>query len=212
MDTAAFAGEGRESPVLSALEPIAGGEPLRRVCGGAVPAALCGETGAPELGAGIVLSGAADRVFRKNRFGEGIAWRANGALRAIVRRDTDFGASSNAGPLPNLDFTPGATTTVAMSEICSMNHDEAVRPLPSTMQQTVFQEYGMRQPAAANYEIDFLISPGLGGAEDLRNLWPEPCYNTLWNSFVKDQLEDYLHQSVCGGRISLAAAKQDIDR
>ena|SRR5271167_4277602 len=91
-----------------------------------------------------------------------------------------------------------------------MNHDDVVRPVPRVLQETVFQEYGMQKPPAANYEIDFLISPGLGGAEDLRNLWPEPRYNTVWNSFVKDQLEEYLHQSVCGGKLSLATVQQDI--
>ena len=112
--------------------------------------------------------------------------------------------------LPNPNFTPGATTAVAMSDICSMNHDDVVHPVPSSLQQAVFREYGMREAPAANYEIDLLISPGLGGTEDLRNLWPEPRYNTVWNSFVKDQLEDYLHQSVCGGKLSLATAQQDI--
>src|SRR2546425_11489889 len=52
VDTAGLAGERRESSVLSALEPTAGGMPLRRVRGGAVPAVLCGEAGASQLGAG----------------------------------------------------------------------------------------------------------------------------------------------------------------
>src|SRR5216683_2529090 len=71
VDTAGLAGERRESSVLSALEPTAGGMPLRRVRGGAVPAVLCGEAGASQLGAGGVLPAAADRVFRRDRFG---AW------------------------------------------------------------------------------------------------------------------------------------------
>jgi hypothetical protein len=120
------------------------------------------------------------------------------------------GVSFYAPPLPNPHLTPGATTAAAISDICLMNHDDVVRPVQSTLQQAVLQEYGMRGATASNYEIDFLISPGLGGAEDLRNLWPEPRYNTVWNSLVKDQLEDYLHQSVCGGRIGLAAAQQEI--
>src|SRR2546427_9787066 len=71
VDSAGLAGERRESSVLSALEPTAGGMPLRRVRGGAVPAVLCGEAGASQLGAGGVLPAAADRVFRRDRFG---AW------------------------------------------------------------------------------------------------------------------------------------------
>jgi hypothetical protein len=118
--------------------------------------------------------------------------------------------TSDAAPLPDPHLTPGATTAVTISDICSMNHDVVVRQVASVLQQGVFREYGMRNSPATNYEIDFLISPGLGGAEELRNLWPEPRFHTVWNSFVKDQLEDYLHQSVCSGRITLAAAQQDI--
>src|SRR5438105_11036279 len=71
VDSAGLAGERGESSVLSAIEPTAGGMPLRRVRGGAVPAVLCGEAGASQLGAGGVLPAAADRVFRRDRFG---AW------------------------------------------------------------------------------------------------------------------------------------------
>ncbi len=128
--------------------------------------------------------------------------------RQIVRPEST--AFAYAISLPNPSLTPGATTPVPMRDLCSMSHDDVVRAVPSTLQQTVLQEYGMRGASAANYEIDFLISPGLGGAQDLRNLWPEPRFNTVWSSFVKDQLEDYLHQSVCGGKLSLATAQQAI--
>ena len=134
-------------------------------------------------------------------------------VRLIYRqslRPDESGAVAYAESLPNPDFTPGVTTAAAVSDICSMNHDDVVRLVPGTLQQKVFQEYGMREAPAASYEVDFLISPGLGGAEDLRNLWPEPRYNTMWSSFVKDQLEDYLHQSVCDGKLRLATAQQDI--
>ncbi len=131
----------------------------------------------------------------------------------VLHRQTvglDSTVFANAKSLPDPSLTPGVTTRVPLRDLCSMSHDDVVRAVSRTLQQTVLQEYGMRGASAANYEIDFLISPGLGGAEDLRNLWPEPRFNTVWNSFVKDQLEDYLHQSVCGGKLSLATAQQDI--
>src|SRR2546422_2059066 len=68
VDTAGLAGERRESSVLSALEPTAGGMPLRRVRGGAVPAGFFGGEGGAPLGAGGVLSGAACWGFWKGRF------------------------------------------------------------------------------------------------------------------------------------------------
>src|ERR1039458_2402255 len=62
---------GCESSFLSALEPIAGGEPLRRVRGRAVPAVLCGEAGTAEPRARDVFPAAADRLLRGDRLG---AW------------------------------------------------------------------------------------------------------------------------------------------
>jgi hypothetical protein len=114
------------------------------------------------------------------------------------------------GLLPNRSLTPGATRPVSIADLCSTNHDEVVRSVSDTLQQRVFQEYGIRDRHLEKYEVDYLITPGLGGADDLKNLWPEPRYNTRWNSFVKDQLEDYLHQSVCGGKLSLETAQRDV--
>jgi hypothetical protein len=122
----------------------------------------------------------------------------------------DSQTRADAMLLPDRSLTPGATRAVSMGDICSMDHDEVVRPVPEVLQKKVFQEYGLRNVRAENYEVDYLISPGLGGADDIRNLWPEPRYNTTWNSFVKDQLEDYLHESVCRGKISLASAQKDV--
>ncbi|MGC2835369.1 MAG: hypothetical protein WA238_14805, partial [Methylocella sp.] len=119
-------------------------------------------------------------------------------------------APENAGMLPNPSLTPGATTTVAIGSICSMSDDEVVAPASSGLQQKVFKEYGIAGAPTANYEIDYLITPGLGGSGDIRNLWPEPRYYTAWNSFVKDQLEEYLHRAVCGGRVSLPVAQREI--
>jgi Putative zinc-finger len=119
-------------------------------------------------------------------------------------------AQANALLLPNRNLTPGATRTVSIGDICSMDHDQVVLPVPEVLQEKVFEEYGLRNARIENYEVDYLISPGLGGTDDIRNLWPEPRYNTTWNSFVKDQLEDYLHASVCRGKISLANAQKDV--
>jgi len=44
------------------------------------------------------------------------------------------------------------------------------------------------RPRPDAYEVDYLITPELGGATDIRNLWPYG--DTVWNAHVKDQLED----------------------
>lgn len=117
---------------------------------------------------------------------------------------------SFVGPLPNPSLTPGVTKSIAMSSICSAPEDEVDVPVTGNLQKKVFQEYGISGTSAANYEVDYLISPGLGGADDIRNLWPEPRYDVAWNSFVKDQLENYLHHEVCVGRIKLSVAQREI--
>jgi hypothetical protein len=112
--------------------------------------------------------------------------------------------------LPNPSLTPGFTRSVALADLCVRNHDEVVRDVPSDLRQRVFREYGMSGASDTDYEVDYLITPGLGGADDIRNLWPEPHYDTPWNSYVKDQLEDRLHQMVCSGKVSLTTAQREI--
>ena len=130
----------------------------------------------------------------------------------VYRPALEFPSSgnSNARLLPNRSLTPGASLPVRMVDICAMDHDEVVLPVSHALQKDVFQEYGLQDVSTDDYEVDYLISPGLGGTDDLRNLWPQPRYHTLWNSFVKDQLEDYLHRSVCAGKLDLATAQRDV--
>ncbi len=112
--------------------------------------------------------------------------------------------------LPNPGFTPGYTRQVSLTEICSADSDEVIRNVSGPVQQKVFQEYGIKNRPATDFEVDYLITPGLGGSDDVRNLWPEPHSSTPWNSYVKDQLEDHLHHMVCGGKLSLGEAQRDI--
>jgi anti-sigma factor RsiW len=112
--------------------------------------------------------------------------------------------------LPDPGYTPGATRQVALADLCSTEGDEVVRAVPGPVQQKVLQEYGIHDIPASEFEVDYLITPGLGGSDDVRNLWPEPHSNTVWNSYVKDQLEDRLHRMVCERRIGLDEAQREI--
>jgi hypothetical protein len=112
--------------------------------------------------------------------------------------------------VPDHHLTPGATRPVDIGEVCSMAHEEVVRAVPSGLRQEVFKEYGIVNPRPEDYEIDYLIAPGLGGAEDIQNLWPEPSTSPRWNAHVKDALEERLHQLVCAGSIDLPTAQRAI--
>jgi hypothetical protein len=119
-------------------------------------------------------------------------------------------AQYGAGPVvPNANLTPGAVLPVTASQICAAGGLEEMRP-PLPMQQAVFHEYGMDGAPAQEYEVDHLITPALGGTDDIRNLWPEPYSSTAWNAHVKDQLEDRLHELVCDGQLNLATAQHDM--
>jgi anti-sigma factor RsiW len=112
--------------------------------------------------------------------------------------------------VPNRSLTPGAIRRVAIRDVCVMAHEEVVKAVPAALRQRVFQEYGIANADAENYEVDYLITPGLGGAEDIRNLWPEPNASPVWNSRVKDALEERLHQLVCSGKVDLPTAQREI--
>jgi hypothetical protein len=74
----------------------------------------------------------------------------------------------------NRSLTPGAVRQVAVCDVCVMAHEEVVKTVPAALRQRVFQEYGIANADAENYEVDYLITPGLGGVDDIRNLLPEP--------------------------------------
>jgi hypothetical protein len=112
--------------------------------------------------------------------------------------------------IPNHSLTPGATRPVTIGDVCSMAHEEVVRDVPNSLRQRVFREYGIVNARPEDYEIDYLIAPGLGGAEDIHNLWPEPTSSSVWNAHVKDALEERLHQLVCSGELDLPTAQQAI--
>jgi hypothetical protein len=112
--------------------------------------------------------------------------------------------------VPDPRLTPGATRPVTISDVCSMPHEEVVRSVPGPLRDQVFREYGIANARPQDYEIDYLIAPGLGGADDIHNLWPEPEASGGWNSHDKDVLEERLHQMVCSGQLDLSTAQKAI--
>ena len=114
-----------------------------------------------------------------------------------------------AAPVPNRDLTPGAARPVSRAEICAAGYRDMNRTVPISVRQAVFQKYGMANARPGDFEVDYLITPELGGSDDIRNLWPEP-YASDWDAHTKDELEDRLHQMVCEGKIDLPTAQREI--
>jgi hypothetical protein len=137
------------------------------------------------------------------------------AAKLLVQHSTQYGPNSAVIPFergagPDHGLTPGATRRVTTRDVCSMAHEDVVREVPTSLRQQVFREYGIANARADDYEIDYLIAPGLGGVEDIHNLWPEPYTSSMWNARVKDALEEHLHQLVCAGKVDLSTAQNDI--
>ncbi len=111
--------------------------------------------------------------------------------------------------IPDARLTPGAALLVSQLAVCAEPNtkNKAVAP---AMRQRVFEEYGIREADPRAYEVDYLVTPALGGADDIHNLWPHSYSSTVWNARVKDELEDRLREMVCDGTIDLTEAQREI--
>jgi hypothetical protein len=122
------------------------------------------------------------------------------------------------GVLPDPACTPGAidpkvTQELTGSTICVVGYSSSVRPDTSVTNKikiAQFGAYGLTGQPMSDYELDHLISLELGGCADcVANLWPEPYAGAL-GAREKDKVENYLHQAVCKGQITLAEAQREI--
>ena len=112
--------------------------------------------------------------------------------------------------LPIAHLTPGATRPVTLHELCSGTNNGSAPIVSGAVHQEVFHNYGTDARRAAEYELDHLITPELGGASDARNLWPQAYSHTPWNAYVKDELERLFYRLVCDGEIELATAQREM--
>jgi hypothetical protein len=117
-------------------------------------------------------------------------------------------AGVERGALPEPTLTPGAVWTARAEALCSGVPPRGV--VTAATRREVLRAYGMEAVPPEQYELDYLITPELGGAPEARNLWPQLYASRAWNARVKDQLEDLLPQLVCGGKLELQVAQQEM--
>jgi hypothetical protein len=123
------------------------------------------------------------------------------------------------GPLPDPSCTPGSNNPNINQDnisqtICNRNWStKSIRPPVSytdNLKKQQLTEYGASDTNLRDYEEDHLIPLEVGGnPTDPKNLWPEPRQGSP-NASNKDRLENYLHDKVCSGKISLQEAQQEI--
>jgi hypothetical protein len=109
---------------------------------------------------------------------------------------------------PDSRLTPGAAILANREAVCRQENIKN-KTVPVALRKRVFEEYGIAEAEPRAYEVDYLVTPALGGADDVRNLWPH-SYSALWNARVKDDLEDRLRDMVCEGSLDLAEAQREI--
>ena len=119
--------------------------------------------------------------------------------------------------LPDPNCTPGsidpAVTQDNLAEtVCKSGYTTTVRPPASytnALKKQQIIEYGYVDTQLSSYEEDHLISLELGGnPRDPANLWPEP--HASLNE--KDTIENYLHEQLCSGKLTLTEAQQQISK
>lgn len=114
------------------------------------------------------------------------------------------------GPLQDTQCTPGDILPNATKEqICKSGYASSVRNVPTSVKNKVYAEYGIAHHIAGQYEVDHLVSLELGGSNDISNLWPEAA-SPKPGFHEKDKVENYLHDQVCSGAVSLQQAQIEI--
>lgn len=129
--------------------------------------------------------------------------------------------------LNDVRATPGVIAIRDAKQVCSVKWGKDERHVTEKMKNQVYLFYGIDKKQvskelcqkqvscqqklsdAPRYEIDHVISRELGGADDTRNLFPQPYYAHP-GAHEKDKLENWLHKQVCAGKMDLAEAQRQI--
>jgi hypothetical protein len=109
--------------------------------------------------------------------------------------------------MPDTRCTPGATFAgVTAADVCVRGYASKVRHVTESTKRLVYAAYGITTHRSGQYEVDHLISLELGGSNDPANLFPEAALPRP-GFHEKDKVENFLHQQVCAGAISLRRAQ-----
>jgi hypothetical protein len=128
----------------------------------------------------------------------------------VPDKQTKFSNCQVNGKYPDHACTPGAIIASATKDqICVSGYSKGVRNVPDQEKKDVYAEYGITHRTTGEYEVDHYISLELGGSNDISNLFPEASLPKP-GFHEKDKVENYLHEQVCSGAISLDEAQREI--
>ena len=175
----------------------------------------------PRLVAGLAALSAGDARARAHTRVVSIRWAMLAAAASVAltlgwaamrqsgERPVPVSRVLPAGTLPIAGLTPGAAAPVAATALCA-GDVAATAPVSDDLRAQVLRDYGMTHVPYHEYELDYLITPELGGTTEAANLWPERYTGSKWNARVKDHLELLLPRMVCTGEVDLPTAQRDI--
>jgi hypothetical protein len=112
------------------------------------------------------------------------------------------------GKLPDPACTPGdlMNPLVTKEQVCTSGYSSSVRSVTDSVKNKVYAEYGITSHPSGAYEVDHFVSLELGGSNDISNLFPEAA-SPKPGFHEKDKVENYLHDQVCSGAMSLQTAQ-----
>ena len=141
-------------------------------------------------------------------------------VRAIQQAITDEWAQAHgryvggftgqaAAVVPDPTLTPGAVRTANIGEVCSTSTRE-LRHWSRERDDHIMAEYGLQSGPHPQYEVDHLVPLCLGGADDDKNLWPQPrrSIEPTWSAERKDELEARMCALACSGELDVAEAQK----
>jgi len=73
----------------------------------------------------------------------------------------------------------------------------------------VYREYGIVERTTVEFDVHSYEPLELAGSNDIANLWPEAA-EPLPGFHEKNQVENYLHDQACAGKLSLSDAQHAI--
>lgn len=102
--------------------------------------------------------------------------------------------------LPDPKLTPGKTAT-------SPKHRRGVTP---AMEQAVFARYRIPPERRDAYVLDHLIPLELGGADDIKNLWPQKRTAKPYGPHRKEILTRRFLALIADGRMTITEAQREM--
>lgn len=151
---------------------------------------------------------ASARATRPPRTTSAIIFAA-AALLAACTSSAPAMRDTGAAAMPDPNLTPGDVLTTSANEICVSGYARRTRNVTMQTKDGVYAEYHIATHTPGEYEIDHLVPLGIGGSNDIKNLWPQPT-EPRPGRIEKDALEDELHRRICDHSLDVRTAQHEM--